>query len=76
MSEILMIYDRPSPCILEDMLGVASGRHEPGPGGTRLRTSAWASLLRQRRLHGSLAAARLAAEERRQADVGTGGAGA
>lgn len=68
MTEIPMICDRPSPRILDDMLGVAGCRpgHGPqaGPCARRLRASAWATLKRLRECHGSLAEARRAAEMR------------
>lgn len=65
MADILMILDRPSPRILDDMLGVAACRpghgHTSGPIARRLRASAWATLHALRKRHGSLAAAREAA---------------
>jgi hypothetical protein len=68
MAEIVMIFDRPTPGILDDLVGVAGCREShsraQGRDARRLRASAWASLLRLRAVHGSLAEARRVAELR------------
>ena len=58
---------RPTPVIFRNMLAVATcGRIE---ADHHLRWSVWHSLLQLRETHGSLAAARRAAEERRCLDL-------
>lgn len=67
------IIIRPSPGILEDMIAVTALRGGDVRGQAELRACAWNSLLRLRRLHGSLAEARRAAELRVSIAIGQTG---
>lgn len=55
------VFAAPTRQVLEDLIAVAAGRTDPHQTRAGLRLCAWHSLLRQRRIHGSLAAARQAA---------------